>query len=156
MPELNLEAIERRWDRVLARKEGRQQGEVGLVAMISAADVPDLLIHIKDLKVELDRYRKALERIYSGTRPGGERSMSSIEIAALALHGGNAPVDAPATALWGKGCPVTVWDGPYSMRCGLGGDRGTCGTHGEFAKEPKALDGAASVASADTTGVDHG
>lgn len=32
----------------------------------------------------------------------------------------------------GGGCPETVWDGPYSMRCGLGGGTGMCGTHGPF------------------------
>jgi hypothetical protein len=44
----------------------------------------------------------------------------------------------PETALWGKGCPVQVWpDGMGPIRCGAGGDRGTCATHGEFAKKPK-------------------
>ncbi len=37
---------------------------------------------------------------------------------------------------WGKGCPATRWDGPYSYRCGQGGDRGTCATHGQFAIPP--------------------
>lgn len=46
-----------------------------------------LLAECERLTAERDRYRKALGRIYTGTRPVGERSMSSIEIAALALHG---------------------------------------------------------------------
>lgn len=32
-----------------------------------------------------------------------------------------------------RGCPVTVWDGPYSTRCGAGASTGTCGHHGPFA-----------------------
>lgn len=38
------------------------------------------------------------------------------------------------------GCPVTVWDGPYSMRCGLGGLVGKCAYHGPFAA-PASADG---------------
>lgn len=30
------------------------------------------------------------------------------------------------------GCPVTVWDGPYSFRCGLGEGVGNCAYHGPF------------------------
>jgi hypothetical protein len=41
-------------------------------------------------------------------------------------------------SLWGQGCPEPVWDGPYRMRCGLGGDRGTCSRHGKFADAPSA------------------
>jgi hypothetical protein len=32
------------------------------------------------------------------------------------------------------GCPVTVWDGPYSTRCSLGATVGRCAYHGEFAR----------------------
>lgn len=32
-----------------------------------------------------------------------------------------------------RGCPVTVWDGPYSTRCGLGASIGRCAYHGQFA-----------------------
>lgn len=31
------------------------------------------------------------------------------------------------------GCPVTVWDGPYSVRCSLGATVGRCAYHGPFA-----------------------
>lgn len=31
-----------------------------------------------------------------------------------------------------KGCPVKVWDGPYSYRCGLGASVGRCAYHGPF------------------------
>lgn len=31
------------------------------------------------------------------------------------------------------GCPVTVWDGPYSTRCGAGASVGKCAHHGKFA-----------------------
>lgn len=31
------------------------------------------------------------------------------------------------------GCPVTVWDGPYSTRCGAGASVGKCAHHGPFA-----------------------
>lgn len=31
------------------------------------------------------------------------------------------------------GCPVTVWDGPYRMRCSLGASVGRCAYHGAFA-----------------------
>lgn len=31
-----------------------------------------------------------------------------------------------------KGCPVKVWDGPYSYRCGLGATVGLCAYHGPF------------------------
>lgn len=48
------------------------------------------------------------------------------------------PEPADSTSLWGKGCPETVWDGPYSMRCSLGGDAGTCARHGQFASPPEA------------------
>lgn len=41
-------------------------------------------------------------------------------------------------SLWGKGCPRKVWDGPYSYRCGLGGDGGECAYHGKFAEPPAA------------------
>lgn len=37
---------------------------------------------------------------------------------------------------YGCGCPVTVWDGPYGYRCGLGGKGGVCARHGRFAPEP--------------------
>ena len=38
------------------------------------------------------------------------------------------------TARDGKpGCPVTVWDGPYSTRCGAGASTGRCAHHGPFA-----------------------
>lgn len=38
------------------------------------------------------------------------------------------------TARDGKpGCPVTVWDGPYSTRCGAGASVGKCAHHGPFA-----------------------
>ena len=38
------------------------------------------------------------------------------------------------TARDGKpGCPVTVWDGPYSTRCGAGAAVGKCAHHGPFA-----------------------
>ncbi len=30
------------------------------------------------------------------------------------------------------GCPVTRWDGPYSFRCGMGGNGRECHIHGEF------------------------
>lgn len=30
------------------------------------------------------------------------------------------------------GCPVDVWDGPYIMRCGLGGSHNVCAYHGPF------------------------
>ncbi|MEI5520728.1 phage Gp37/Gp68 family protein [Streptomyces brasiliscabiei] len=39
------------------------------------------------------------------------------------------PVDLRA-----KGCPEAVWDGPYRMRCGLGGDGEECSRHGEFSR----------------------
>lgn len=32
------------------------------------------------------------------------------------------------------GCPVTVWDGPYSWRCSLGAATGRCAYHGRFAR----------------------
>jgi hypothetical protein len=32
------------------------------------------------------------------------------------------------------GCPVTVWDGPYRMRCSLGASVGRCAYHGPFAR----------------------
>ena len=32
-----------------------------------------------------------------------------------------------------RGCPVTVWDGPYSTRCGAGAAVGKCAHHGPFA-----------------------
>lgn len=38
----------------------------------------------------------------------------------------NAEKDAP------KGCPVIVWDGPYSFRCGAGASVGRCAHHGPF------------------------
>lgn len=31
-----------------------------------------------------------------------------------------------------QGCPVMVWDGPYSFRCGKGAEGGVCATHGRF------------------------
>ena len=34
-----------------------------------------------------------------------------------------------------QGCPVTVWDGPYKMRCGLGAEVSECAYHGPFDRE---------------------
>jgi hypothetical protein len=31
-----------------------------------------------------------------------------------------------------RGCPVEVWDGPYLMRCSMGGDGLLCAAHGPF------------------------
>lgn len=45
-------------------------------------------------------------------------------------------VSKPKRGHWGGGCPVQEWDGPYNFTCGLGGNRGTCAYHGEFATEP--------------------
>lgn len=46
----------------------------------------------------------------------------------------NAESGAGLLACDGKpGCPVTVWDGPYSFRCSLGAERGKCAYHGSFA-----------------------
>jgi protein gp37 len=38
------------------------------------------------------------------------------------------------------GCPEPVWDGPYRMRCSLGGTGTVCARHGEFVKEREGLD----------------
>lgn len=34
------------------------------------------------------------------------------------------------------GCPVTVWDGPYRMRCSLGASVSRCAYHGPFETTP--------------------
>lgn len=34
-----------------------------------------------------------------------------------------------------NGCPEPVWDGPYKMRCSLGGDGTICARHREFVRE---------------------
>lgn len=34
-----------------------------------------------------------------------------------------------------RGCPNPVWDGPYKMRCSLGGDGNVCARHGKFTPE---------------------
>ncbi|TDB79605.1 hypothetical protein [Micromonospora sp. KC721] len=36
------------------------------------------------------------------------------------------------------GCPKTMWDGPYSYRCGLGAASGVCARHGRFRHETPA------------------
>jgi hypothetical protein len=46
---LDLEAIEYRSNRFLARLEGKQQGSAGLAAQMSAMDVPDLIAEIRRL-----------------------------------------------------------------------------------------------------------
>lgn len=53
-----------------------------------------------------------------------------------------APQTAPAqpAALEVSSCDVTVWDGPYSMRCGRFMPRGECITHGKPRIEPTPAD----------------
>ena len=68
------------------------------------------------LAAERDRYRKALSRIFTGTRPPGEPSMSSIEIAAVALHGVEAAGDHPERVCRRCGGPnVHAWSAPSPL-----------------------------------------
>lgn len=41
------------------------------------------------------------------------------------------------------GCPVIVWDGPYSTRCSLGATGGRCAYHGTFLRPIPPGDGRA-------------
>jgi hypothetical protein len=41
-------------------------------------------------------------------------------------------VSAPLAKDGRPGCPVIVWDGPYSTRCGAGASVGKCAHHGVF------------------------
>ncbi|MEU0078591.1 hypothetical protein ABZY58_11895 [Micromonospora tulbaghiae] len=45
--------------------------------------------------------------------------------------------ETPTTDQRAGGCPQPEWDGPYQMRCGLGGDTGVCRKHGPFRNNEK-------------------
>lgn len=57
------------------------------------------------------------------------------------------------------GCPETVWDGPYRMRCGLGGNGDVCAVHGAFAAPTPDRRGAVEITgrriTIDTRAMDH-
>lgn len=49
-PHIDLEAVERRSDRFVARLSGKQEGSTPIAAQQSALDVPDLLAEVRRLK----------------------------------------------------------------------------------------------------------
>lgn len=68
-----LEAIEHRSERFIARMTGKQEGSTSLAAQISAMDVPDLLAEVKRLKAavrpSVDEDTAALSRRMVGDKP---------------------------------------------------------------------------------------
>lgn len=77
---------------------------------------------------DCDVYRAAAEQLIRanlGTDLAGHRFQCAVnDLGDRFLIGDR--IDEPS------GCPETVWDGPYSMRCGKGADVGVCSTHGRF------------------------
>ena len=62
-------------------------------------------------------YAAALDEVESRIR---RQASGAADVRLVADHDGK------------PGCPVTVWDGPYSMRCSLGTAVGRCAYHGAF------------------------
>ena len=116
---------------------------------IVAAELEVCEARLADLTAERDRMRpvvEAAEAWRAGHWIGYPHPLAAAFFTAvdayrstLGQDGAVRPPQAAADATDGPdagnephGCPQTVWDGPYSYRCSLGGTGWICAKHGQF------------------------